>query len=302
LKVELVASTQHQRAKRMSIKRILITGSNSYVGTNVEKWLMREPEKFYVETISVRGEAWKSFDFSKFDVVFHVAGIAHVKESKNIKDLYYKVNTDLAYEVAKYSKNGGVKQFIYMSSMSVFGRYNESLVDINNPIPNTSYGNSKFKAELLLASLNSSNFDLTIIRAPVIFGNKSPGNFSKFLLFSKFSPFFFNFLNRFNFIYIDNLSEFIKILIIRKLRGIFHPRNTETMNFLQLYLLIRTLIGKKSFIIKSTFLKIIFSNLTGLKKHFNDLPIEIKDELIEVNQYNIFNNYFSILNSIKHHE
>ena len=67
------------------MKRVLITGAQSYVGINVRKWLMNKPEKFHVETLDMRDANWKNFDFSKFDVVFHVAGIAHVKEKKIIK-------------------------------------------------------------------------------------------------------------------------------------------------------------------------------------------------------------------------
>ena len=47
---------------------------------------------------------WKDFDFSKFDVVFHVAGIAHVSNKKSMEDLYFKINRDLAIKVAKKSK------------------------------------------------------------------------------------------------------------------------------------------------------------------------------------------------------
>src|SRR5690554_6798259 len=102
------------------MKKILITGANSYVGTNVEKWLMKEPNKYYVETLDMKDSNWKEFDFSRFDVVFHVAAIVHKRESKKNKNMYYNVNTKLAREVAKKSKNSKVKQFIFMSSMSVY--------------------------------------------------------------------------------------------------------------------------------------------------------------------------------------
>ena len=41
------------------MKRVLITGANSYVGTNVEKWLMKEPDKFYVETLDMKNPNWR---------------------------------------------------------------------------------------------------------------------------------------------------------------------------------------------------------------------------------------------------
>lgn len=94
------------------MKRVLITGANSFVGTNIEKWLMKAPENFQVETVDTMNGAWRMRDFSIYDVVFHVAGIAHVDPKPEMAPLYYKVNRDLAIEIAKWSKEHGVKQFI----------------------------------------------------------------------------------------------------------------------------------------------------------------------------------------------
>lgn len=93
------------------MKRVLITGANSFVGTSVERWLMREPDKYQVDTVDTMDGVWKQADFSKYDAVFHVAGIAHVDPKPEMAPLYYKVNRDLAIEVAKWAKSHGVKQF-----------------------------------------------------------------------------------------------------------------------------------------------------------------------------------------------
>src|SRR5690625_4141421 len=103
------------------MKRILITGKNSYVGNSFEKWIQKYPNDYQVEKISLRDDSWKSQDFSKYDVILHVAGIAHRKETKGNKELYYKVNRDLTYEIAKKAKTEGVSQFVFISSMSVYG-------------------------------------------------------------------------------------------------------------------------------------------------------------------------------------
>ncbi len=95
------------------MKKILITGANSYIGTSVENWLAKESDKYKVDTVDMRDDSWKNESFSGFDVVFHVAGIAHIKETKENRSLYYKVNRDLAYETAKKAKAEGVKQFIF---------------------------------------------------------------------------------------------------------------------------------------------------------------------------------------------
>ena len=95
------------------MKRVLITGKGSYIGSYFRDYLKEFPNDYYVEELDVRDDSWKQFDFSKFDVVYHVAGIAHIKETKENASLYYKVNRDLAVEIAKLSKSYGVKHFIW---------------------------------------------------------------------------------------------------------------------------------------------------------------------------------------------
>lgn len=41
------------------MKHILITDANSFVGTNIEKWLMKELEKFAVDAVDTMNDAWK---------------------------------------------------------------------------------------------------------------------------------------------------------------------------------------------------------------------------------------------------
>ena len=103
------------------MKRVLITGAGSCVGMCIEKWLIKWPEKYSVDSLDMRDDAWKSFDFSKYDTVYHVAGIAHVTLDPSMESLFYKVNRDLTIETAKKAKKSGVNQFIFMSSGIVYG-------------------------------------------------------------------------------------------------------------------------------------------------------------------------------------
>lgn len=98
------------------MKKVLITGANSYIGTSLEKWLQQSEEQYHVDTLDMIDPNWKTFDFSPYDSVFHVAGIAHFSKDPRKKDLYYKVNTELTEEVAKKAKNQGVTQFDVKSS------------------------------------------------------------------------------------------------------------------------------------------------------------------------------------------
>ena len=132
------------------MKRILITGANSYIGTSFEKYMNENhPDDYHIDTLDMLNSNWKDYDFSGYDVVFHVAGIAHQKETKENAHLYYEVNRDLAIEVAKETKNAGVTQFIFMSSMSVYGLdYSKELINLQTPtLPKTNYGKSKLQAE-----------------------------------------------------------------------------------------------------------------------------------------------------------
>ena len=138
--------------------RILITGANSVVGNNIERWLMRQPDCYQVDTVDTMNDAWKQADFSRYDVVFHVAGIAHVDPKPEMAPLYYKVNRDLAIEVATWARDHGVKQFIYMSSGIVYKVSKSLKGDVRTPDtipnPNDFYGDSKLQAERGVVNVN----------------------------------------------------------------------------------------------------------------------------------------------------
>jgi UDP-glucose 4-epimerase len=209
------------------LKRVLITGANSYVGTNVEKWLMREPDKYYVETLDMKDPNWKNFDFSKFDVVFHVAGIAHLKEKKKNRDLYYKINRDLAIDTAINAKESGIKHFIFMSTMSVYGISEGVITRQTNPTPNTHYGKSKLDAEQQIELLSSLDFCVSVLRPPMIYGYMCTGNYAKLSTLAKKSPIFPQVNNKRSAIFILNFSELVKIIINKKIPGLFYPQNND---------------------------------------------------------------------------
>ena len=213
------------------MRRVLITGANSYVGTNVEAWLKKTPDEFEVDTVSTFNEEWKKADFSKYDVVFHVAGIAHVDAKKKMEPLYRKVNTGLTIEVAKYAKEKGVKQFIFMSSGIVFRESKSLKANIvtpeTKPNPNGFYGDSKLQAEIGLHELECDTFKVVILRPPMIYGPNCKGNFMRLAKLGTVTPIFPAFHNKRSMLFIDNLSEFVKRIILREKSGTFYPQNKE---------------------------------------------------------------------------
>ena len=213
------------------MKRILITGANSFVGTNIEKWLIREPEQFQVDTVDTMNEAWKKADFTKYDVVFHVAGIAHVNPKLEMAPLYYKVNRDLTIEIANWAKEHGVKQFIYMSSKIVY-HANKSLKGDwvrkdTKPDPNDFYGDSKLQAEKGLKGLQCNTFKVAIIRPPMLYGPGNKGNLPRLGWLAQKTPVFPAWHNKRSMLHVVNLAEFVKQITVREMSGTFFPQNAE---------------------------------------------------------------------------
>lgn len=265
----------------MSRRKVLITGKGSYVGTNFIKWLEQWPDQHEVVELSVRGTEWKEHDFSIYDVVLHVAGIAHVSTDPSMEQQYYKVNRDLAIEVAEKAKKEHVKQFIFTSSIIVYGDSShinkKRIIDKNTkPQPSNFYGNSKLQAEEGISLLESDDFKVVIIRPPMIYGKGSKGNYLKLAKISRISPIFPNVDNQRSMLHIDNLCEFIRLMIENKEKGLFFPQNDEYVNTSEMVKIIAETNGKKIKLVKgfNPFLFLLRRYVKVLNKIFGNLVYE----------------------------
>ena len=232
------------------MKRILITGANSYIGTSFEKWVEQWPEEYHVDTVDTKNGEWKELNFSPYDTIFHVAGIAHQDAKADQEELYYKVNRDLTIEVALKAKSEGVQQFIFMSSMIVYGassKIGETKVITRDTVPEpiNFYGNSKLQAEQGILPLQSEEFNVVVIRPPMIYGKGSKGNYPLLAKFARCSPIFPNIINQRSMIHIDNLTQFIRIMIDYEENGIFFPQNKKYINTSDMVKIIAEVNGRK---------------------------------------------------------
>jgi nucleoside-diphosphate-sugar epimerase len=236
---------------------------------------MKEPDKYKIDSIDMIDGSWKAVDFSQYDVVYHVAGIAHIKETKKNKDLYYKVNRDLAFETARKAKRDGVGQFIFLSSMSVYGIKN-GVIDKATPLnPNTAYGKSKLEAEELIKELEDESFIITILRPPMVYGKGCRGNYPRLVGLALKTPIFPKVDNKRSMIYIDNLSEFVKQLIDNRSGGLFFPQNAEYVNTSEMVRLIAEAHGKRIIMTKFFNPLLWLLNVSTFNKVFGDLVYEI---------------------------
>lgn len=285
------------------MKRILITGENSYIGTSFETWLAQYPEEYQVEVMSVRGNKWKEKDFSKFDSILHLAGIAHVSTDPNMEEKYYQVNRDLTIEIAKKAKKEQVKQFVFMSSIIVYGDgTTESRVITKDTIPTPSnfYGNSKLQAEQGIEPLLSPEFQVAIIRPPMIYGKGSKGNYPKLAKLAKITPIFPDYPNERSMLHIDNLCELIKLIIDNQESGVFFPQNEQYVSTSQLVQKIGRVHGKKIRLVKwfNPVIRLLFK-ISIINKVFGNLVYDSRSSQYSKGSYAVHSFEESIMKTEK---
>ena len=209
--------------------KILIIGSKGYIATAFAEFAKKAKKVEKVETashiklISVRDDSWRDASFVGYDVVLHTAGIAHLKETQENQYDYYIINRDLAVDVAKKAKADGVKHFIFLSSLSVYGLVTGEITSKTVVAPKTNYGRSKLAAEALIDSLADDKFKVAILRPPMVYGLSCPGNYSKLCRLVKTVPFFPDYPNARSLVSIENLCSFMMEVIEKRRSGIFHP-------------------------------------------------------------------------------
>lgn len=264
------------------MKKILITGANSYIGVSFENYIKNNFSADYiVDTIDLEKEDWKTKNFSGYDSVYHVAGIAH-SDTGNVSEeriaFYYKINADLTEEVAKKAKEDGVKQFIFMSSAIVYGDSapigKSRIITKDTPVsPANFYGDSKVQAEIKLNKLADETFKVCILRPPMIFGKGSKGNYPILSKMAKVLPIFPKVKNTRSMLYVGNLVEFVRLMVENEEEGVFWPQNKEYSSTSELVAIIAGVLGKRIVLISGfTWALKIMSHFTGLvNKAFGNL-------------------------------
>lgn len=254
------------------MKKILITGAGSYIGTAFESYMKQWPEGYQVDTVDMLGD-WQQHSFAGYDTVYHVAGIAHSDNgpiSEEKKALYYAVNTDLTAKTAEKAKAEGVKQFIFMSSAIVYGESapigKTKRITRDTPVaPANCYSDSKVQAEKALQALAGEGFKVVILRPPMIYGPGSKGNYPILSKLARKLPLFPMVENERSMLYIENLTAFVKLMVDNEEEGIFWPQNGEYSNTSRLVAMIAAAHGRKMPLVKGTAWALkLLSHATGL--------------------------------------
>lgn len=255
------------------MKKLLITGANSYVGMSVENHLKQWPQQYQVDTVDMIDGTWREKSFAGYDAIFHVAGIVHLQQAKNDPaqaELYDRVNARLPVEVAEKAKAEGVKQFIFMSSASVYGLSapvgKVVMITKDTPLrPDDNYGISKKKAEEALLPLSGDGFKIAVLRPPMIYGKGCKGNYCTMAKLAKKLPVFPYVANQRSMLYMENLAEFIRLVLEDEAEGIFCPQNNEYTNTSDMVNLIAHANGKGILMVRGfTWALKLLSHVTGI--------------------------------------
>ncbi len=230
---------------------VLITGANSFVGTNYTKYTKNNVLK---EFCLIKNNP-TDIDFSNVDIVLHVAGIVHQKNTIS-EVIYYQVNTELPVNVAKLAKKNGVRQFIFMSTVKVYGEFKDGMVAWNEDTtckPEDNYGKSKYQAEKELEKLNDENFTVSIIRTPLVYGAGVKANMASIVSLVNKTPILplKGINNKRSFTYIENLVGFIDRIIELNISGVFIAKDEKDLSTSELVGFISKHLNKKTVLFKT---------------------------------------------------
>ena len=164
--------------------RVLITGNNGYLGKN---FLNKYKNKYSFEKFSLLKQKLEDINFDNIDIVLHCAALVHQKVEHSYAK-YYEINVKYPVKLAKIAKQNGVKQFVFISTIAVYGENEELLNENTSCNPITPYGKSKLEAEKELLKLNDDTFIVSIIRPPMVYGKDAPGNIDSLVKLVKKVP------------------------------------------------------------------------------------------------------------------
>ena len=212
---------------------ILVTGANGFIGgalvadllaleNHTIRAVIRKSHHSFPASVEVcvNVEITETTDWEAalqdIDVVVHCAARVHeIKdESRDPLSEFRKVNTAGTLNLARQAKFSGVKKFIFLSSLGVNGSLTSTLPFTEDDVaqPHTPYSRSKLEAEIGLLELSQkTTMSVVIIRPPLVYGPRAPGNFRSLLrVVNKRIPLPLGGLsNKRSLVYIGNLTNFI---------------------------------------------------------------------------------------------
>jgi len=278
-------------------KNILLTGASGFIGTYFQK---EYGEKYNIQTFSFLNDNLDLLDLSNIDTIIHLSALVHQMGGAS-KEEYHKVNVENTEKLAKKAKSSGVKHFIFMSSIKVYGEETDDVYSETTPChPQDEYGISKLNAENILKEIEDNNFIVSIVRTPIVYGEGVKANILSLVNIVKRVPIlpFYNTSNKRSMVYIGNLSALLDAIIIKKLSGIFLASDDKSLSTSEFIQLIAKVNNTKMVLIPIPFFKFLLKVLKP--SHYKRLykSLEVDNEYTK--RILDFKNLYSIEDGIKY--
>lgn len=217
------------RVNQVILMKILIIGSDSYIARSfIDQYsssydirmasrvsTLQKKETVYEDLFKISPGL-----FHNVDVVMNFIAIVHQSKESNYH-VYDRINNHLAIDIALKAKQANVKHFIQMSSIAVYGNQSH-ICEESKPMPITYYAKTKLCADNELIKMRDGDFEVSLLRPPMVYGKGAPGNMSRIILLcQKRIPLPMKGIeNRRDFIYIGNLVQYLDYTILKKISGV----------------------------------------------------------------------------------
>jgi len=227
---------------------ILVTGATGFIGTY---FVDTYSSRYTITPFSFLKDNIETLEFQGVDVVVHLSALVHQMGGASM-EAYERINVTQTVALAHKAKNAGVKQFIFMSSVKVYGEEStKAYTEHTQCIPVDAYGKSKLKAEVALQRLNDKHFTVSTIRTPIVYGYGVKANIKNLVSLIKKMPIlpFAKIYNRRSMVYIGNLCHLIDVIIQKNIAGVFLSCDGETLSTTELIADIAQALNKKVYLI-----------------------------------------------------
>lgn len=271
--------------------KLLITGSNGFVGSY---FINKYKAKYEIKTFSFLQDDINTLDCTDIDIVFYLSALVHQMGGAS-KEEYEKVNVTQTLELAKKAKETGVKHFVFMSTVKVYGEETDGIYNEESEChPEDEYGKSKLNAEIELQKLEDENFRVSIVRTPIVYGYGVKANIKSLVKLVNKIPIlpFGGIENRRSMVYIGNLCHMIDEIIIQQKVGVFLASDDEPLSTTRLIELIAKNLGGKVYLVKIPFFETLLKLLkpSFYKRLYGSLEVDntiTKEKLNLKNPYSV---------------